>query len=181
MNVLECVGAHGLFEIPESLQPFLGTAEEAEVESVGVEAEEEANVEVSPASLRAWRDFLESRYGQIGPYAEYVADVGAFSTHQGVKGLEFDRVLVVMDDSEARGFLFSYEKFFGATPLSDGDKIEIAQDEETGIDRTRRLLYVTCTRTKQSLALMAYTSAPDQLESAVVRNGWFEPSEILRL
>ena len=178
MNVLECVGAHGLFEIPESLQPFLGTAEEAEVESVGVEAEEEANVEVSPASLRAWRDFLESRYGQIGPYAEYVADVGAFSTHQGVKGLEFDRVLVVMDDSEARGFLFSYEKFFGATPLSDGDKIKIAQDEETGIDRTRRLLYVTCTRTKQSLALMAYTSAPDQLESAVVRNGWFEPSEI---
>lgn len=27
-----------------------------------------------------------------------------FGTHQGVKGLQFDRVLAILDDDEARGF-----------------------------------------------------------------------------
>ena len=45
-----------------------------------------------------------------------------FGTHQGVKGLQFDRVLAILDDDEARGFLFSYEKLFGAKETSDTDK-----------------------------------------------------------
>jgi DNA helicase II / ATP-dependent DNA helicase PcrA len=30
------------------------------------------------------------------------------------KGLEFDRVMVLMDDGETRGFLFGYDKLLGA-------------------------------------------------------------------
>ena len=101
--------------------------------------------------------------------------------HQGVKGLEFDRVLVIMDDSEARGFLFSYEKLLGAKPPTNGDLRKIDEGAEIGPDRTRRLLYVTCTRAERSLALMAYTNDPDLLETAVIQQGWFELSEIERL
>ena len=38
--------------------------------------------------------------------ATYFSGKARFDTHQGVKGREFDRVMVIMDDSEAKGFTF---------------------------------------------------------------------------
>lgn len=52
------------------------------------------------------REVLGAPFSQIEHYIDYVGDTGAFDTHQGVKGLDFERVLVVLDDSDARGFLF---------------------------------------------------------------------------
>lgn len=182
MDVLECVAKHGLFDIPDSLRPFITAVDSAEVIAVDAETNDDvADADTTIASLQAWRAFLETPFHQIVPYAEYVSDLGVFSTHQGVKGLEFDRVLVIMDDGEARGFLFSYEKLFGAMPPTSGDKDKIAEGKETGMDRTRRLLYVTCTRAAKSLALIAYTNAPERLATAVVDWHWFEPAEIICL
>lgn len=177
LDVLRCVAAHGLFSIPDSLNSFIGD------DSVEVAQDEEEDGEGAAAtgSLAAWRDFLETPYRQINAYAEYIADKGAFGTHQGVKGLEFERVLVVMDDSEARGFLFSYDKLFDAKPPTPADQKKRAEGGETGVDRTRRLLYVTCTRAERSLALMAYTGDPDKLESVAKARGWFSADEIERL
>ena len=187
LTVLQCVEEHRLFEIPAVLQPFVGNEskpESAEPGSINEDAElneEEAPAEASPESLEAWRAFLETPYNQAVPFAEYVSDRGPFGTHQGVKGLEFDRVLVILDDSDARGFLFSYDKLFEAKPLSDTDRKHLAEGTEGGITRTRRLLYVTCTRAKKSLALVAYTEAPDALIASALRNDWFESHEIERL
>ncbi len=52
---------------------------------------------------------------------------------------------------------------------------------EGGVTRTRRLLYVTCTRAQKSLALVAYTEDPKTLITSALRNGWFEAHEIERL
>lgn len=185
LDVLECVATHGLFDIPASLRPFLtlestDTVAPESAPAAG-DAEEEDSAEASPSSLQAWRAFLETPYSQIVPYAEYIGDRGPYGTHQGVKGLEFERVLVVMDDGEAKGFLFSYEKLFGAKPLSSGDLGKSADGGETGVDRTRRLLYVTCTRAQKSLALVAYTERPDELAAAVTTQGWFEASELEKI
>ena len=185
--MLQCVAEHGLFEIPAALQPFVvdtSKSETTESNPVSDDAElddEEVPAEASPESLEAWRAFLETPYNQTNPFAEYVSDLGPFGTHQGVKGLEFDRVLVILDDSDARGFLFSYDKLFEAKPLSDTDRKHLAEGTEGGITRTRRLLYVTCTRAKKSLALVAYTEAPDALIASAVRNQWFSEGEIVRL
>lgn len=184
LDVLECVAVHGLFEIPASLRPFVTTEAgtgQGPQDSLLDEEADEGDVETSPSSLQAWRTFLETPYNQIVPFIEYISVHGPYGTHQGVKGLEFERVLVVLDDSEAKGFLFSYEKLFGAKPLSDGDHQRMAEGGETGIDRTRRLLYVTCTRAQKSLALVAYTESPDELATAVVRQGWFEVDELERV
>lgn len=54
-------------------------------------------------------------------YDDYVNHRSQFDTHQGVKGLEFERVIVIIDDSEAKGFLFSYDKLFGIKDLSEAD------------------------------------------------------------
>lgn len=188
LAVLECVAAHRLFEIPAALRPFVAddpNTAAADVESIADEEEEansdEETAETSPASLEAWRAFLETPYNQTIPFAEYISDRGPFGTHQGVKGLEFERVLVILDDSDARGFLFSYDKLFEAKPLSDMDRKSLIDAADSGITRTRRLLYVTCTRAKKSLALVAYTEDPDALVGAALRNQWFGPDEIERL
>lgn len=187
LTVLRCVAEHGLFEIPIALQPFVadepkaGAADPEPIIEDEESNEEKAVAEASPESLEAWRAFLETPYNQTIPFAEYVSDRGPFGTHQGVKGLEFDRVIVILDDSDARGFLFSYDKLFEAKPLSDTDRRHLADGTEGGITRTRRLLYVTCTRAKKSLALVAYSEDPEALVASALRNGWFEAHEIEQL
>lgn len=101
-----------------------------------------------------------------------------FGTHQGVKGLEFSRVLVIMDDAAAGGFLFSYDKLFGATPKSKTDLENAASGKETTIDRTRRLFYVTCSRSEESLAILAYSSDPKKVARNAIAEGWFKDDEI---
>jgi DNA helicase-2/ATP-dependent DNA helicase PcrA len=102
-----------------------------------------------------------------------------FATHQGVKGLEFDRVMVLMDDAEARGFMFGYEKFFGAKELTPTDVTNEVEGRDSSVGRTRRLFYVTCSRTKKSLALLVYSSAPTSVRAQMMENGWFDDSEIV--
>ena len=70
--------------------------------------------------------------------------------------------MVIMDDAQARGFLFSYEKLFGAKAQSDTD-VKISVKERIPASRERaRLFYVACTRAQKSLAVVAYT---ENLES----------------
>ncbi len=122
--------------------------------------------------------FLEAPFAEIERYASYLDEHSSFDTHQGVKGLEFDRVMVVMDDTDARGFLFSYDKLFGAKARTATDIKNENEGKETGLHRTRRLFYVTCSRAKKSLALVAYTDSESAVRSHMLRNGWFEEHEI---
>ena len=95
-----------------------------------------------------------------------------------MKGLQFDRVMVIMDDSDAGGFLFSYDKLFGAKEKTRADLTNEREGKETTIDRTRRLFYVTCSRTKGSLALIAYSSDPQKVRDTLIAAGWFEDHEV---
>lgn len=174
LDVLQCVSENRLFDIPDSLKPF-STKQEAEEDSENSD-EEDVN-----STLFAWREFLESPYSQIISYSSYVSNKGEFGTHQGVKGLEFNRVLVVIDDKSARGFLFNYNKLFGAEKLSGWDLKSKSEGKETGVDRAKRLLYVTCTRAEKSLALVVYTTSPDALSAGAIQRGWFDKNEIEEL
>ena len=51
------------------------------------------------------------------------------------------------------------------------------EGKDSSIDRTRRLLYVTCSRAVRSLALVAYSENPEAVKSHVIKNGWFNESE----
>jgi DNA helicase-2/ATP-dependent DNA helicase PcrA len=62
--------------------------------------------------------------------------------------------MVVMDDSQAGGFQISYDKLFGGKELSDRDMSNVDAGKETTIDRSLRQLYVTCSRARESLALV---------------------------
>ena len=170
-QILKNISQSGLFSIPDSLIPFVDVLEDASSDT-------ELDDNTGSPSILAVTKFLRARFSEIERYVSYLDEHSAFDTHQGVKGLEFDRVMVVMDDTDARGFLFSYEKLFGAKDRTAADIKNEREGRETGLDRTRRLFYVTCSRAKSSLALIAYSDDPSAVRSHVVRNGWFEEHEV---
>lgn len=135
-------------------------------------------VEGENAKITALRKALSVSFDELERYSAYVSDNTRFATHQGIKGLEFPRVMVIMDDTEARGFLFSYEKLFGATPKSDTDIKNEQEGKDTGIIRTTRLFYVACTRAQKSLAVLAYTENAEAVKSTAISNGWFMEDEV---
>jgi DNA helicase-2/ATP-dependent DNA helicase PcrA len=160
-EVLRNVAETGLFDVPEALRP----AAFRDVKAIDNDDQSDRQSE----RARAIEAFLATPFEQIRPYAQYVSGAAGFVTHQGVKGLEFPRVMVIMDDTEARGFAFKYERLFGG----DGG-------EGSVIAGTRRLLYVTCSRAQQSLALVAYAEDPERVRRYVLENQWFEAEEVIR-
>ena len=131
--------------------------------------------------LQAWVMVMDLPINMVRGYDDYVNQRTRFDTHQGVKGLEFDRVMVIIDDSEAKGFLFSYDKLFGVKKLTETDIRHIEAGEESSVDRTQRLFYVTCTRAKESLAIVMYTSDSEKVKKQAIHKGWFSEQEIIPL
>lgn len=131
--------------------------------------------------LQAWVMVMDLPINMVRGYDDYVNQRTRFDTHQGVKGLEFDRVMVIIDDSEAKGFMFSYDKLFGVKELTETDKKHIEDGEESSVDRTQRLFYVTCTRAKESLAIVMYTSDSEKVKNQAISKGWFSEQEIVLL
>jgi len=121
----------------------------------------EAEGEEDPSNeINSMAAFLACPANQLRPYQAYVNEESPFSTQQGVKGAEFDRVLVVLDDDEGTHFQFSYEKYFGLKELSARDKKTLEEGGETGVERTRRLFYVCCTRARQDLVVVLFVADP---------------------
>ena len=128
--------------------------------------------------FKAWVEAMQMPLVQFIMYDDYVNDRTPYATHQGVKGLEFPRVMVLIDDNEAKGNTFSYDKLFEVVPLSPTDIKNRELGKETTIDRTSRLFYVTCTRAKESLAIVMYTSDPEKAKETAINNDWFTENEI---
>ena len=169
IDVLNTVAQSKLFEIPEALQPL-----------IGVDLNDDAGA--ADEEQFALRTFLKAKFSEIAKYREYVEDRSPFGTHQGVKGLEFPRVMVVADDANARfKGTAAYEKLLGAKPKSKTDEKNEAEGKETAFERTRRLLYVTCTRAEESLALVVYSDNPAAIEQFLIGKGWFSSDEIFSL
>ena len=173
LEILKKINETKLFKIPSTLKLVLATTV-AEV----TENEEEEELDKDDYILGAWEVALTAKFSEIIEYSKYINEESAFGTHQGVKGLEFDRVMVIIDDEESKGFMFSYDKLFGIKPLTSTDQKNIDEGKETGIDRTLRLFYVACSRAKESLAIVSYTDTPEELKKNVINYGWFIDNEV---
>ena len=105
LEVLKSIRDTGLFKVGNRVDEVLADYSQDENEKI-----------------TALRTALSAPFYELERYALYVSDNTRFATHQGVKGLEFPRVMVILDDAQARGFLFSYEKLFGVKAQSDTDE-----------------------------------------------------------
>lgn len=161
LEVLKSIRDTGLFKVGNRVDEVLADYSQDENEKI-----------------TALRTALSAPFYELERYALYVSDNTRFATHQGVKGLEFPRVMVILDDAQARGFLFSYEKLFGVKAQSDTDEKNAHDGKDTSITRTARLFYVACTRAKKSLAIVAYTENEEMVRDTALANGWFLENEI---
>lgn len=166
---VKCVVDSQLFKV----SPMLTAIVKENLDSDFTESQMEA--------LNAWKEAKNLPLTQFYHYFEYVTERSRFATHQGVKGLEFERVMLIYDDAGSRGRSFSYEKLFGAKPMSESDLKNIREGKETSVQRTMRLLYVTCTRAKDSLALVTYTNSPEAVYNYCIGKGWFDADEIMNI
>lgn len=163
-DVLYSVAGNHLLSIPESLQPNVSRDQVLDPKDLPADASEADR----QSEYAAIVEFLRTPFSQIARFSSYVSGKAHFDTHQGVKGLEFDRVMVIMDDKDAKGFMFKYENLFGGTGTGD-----------PSVEGVRRLFYVTCSRTRKSLALVAYTKSPERVRKFVLDEGWLAPEEII--
>lgn len=114
LEVLKSIRDTGLFKVGNRVDEVLADYSQDENEKI-----------------TALRTALSAPFYELERYALYVSDNTRFATHQGVKGLEFPRVMVILDDAQARGFLFSYEKLFGVKAQSDTDEKNAHDGKDT--------------------------------------------------
>ncbi|SFU48547.1 DNA helicase-2 / ATP-dependent DNA helicase PcrA [Halomonas korlensis] len=123
--------------------------------------------------------YLECSVDELWAYRRYYNEESPFATHHGVKGAQFERVLVVIDDEEAGFRQYSYGKYFEYIPLSENDEARIAAGEESVLDRTRRLFYVCCSRAMKDLAVVAFVPDVPAARAAIIERSLF-PEAVIR-
>ncbi|MEW8437649.1 MAG: UvrD-helicase domain-containing protein [Candidatus Thiodiazotropha taylori] len=143
-----------------------------------IDDNEEAEPVTDPAPENATLRFMQCQAKEVWGYRRYLEKLSPFATQQGIKGAEFDKVLVVVDDKERQLPGYSYGKYFGVTPLSDRDKENIDSGKDSVIDRTRRLFYVCCSRALSDLVVAVFTDNPESMKTAILAKALFEPENV---
>jgi DNA helicase-2/ATP-dependent DNA helicase PcrA len=168
-EVLAFVRQRELTSLDDRFTPYLGVGQ--------VDADGEAE----PAETQAVAAFLACAASECWGYRDYIEDQSPFSTQQGVKGAEFERVLAILDDEEGDYNLFSYGKYFGITPLSATDEKNLAEGTDSVLGRTRRLFYVCCSRAVQDLAVILFVPDVAAAHRAIEARGLFSAGDIHEL
>ncbi len=168
-EIVTVVAGYNLFFIPDSLKRALGL--ELEVDTDQKFASDLLEETDTADDIQGWVQFLQLPFTQIPKYYSYFKGESSFGTHQGVKGLQFDRVMVVIDDTEARSNTFNYARLFDSLGRSDNSTDQI--------ERTKRLFYVVCSRSQKSLAVLIYADDTDSLKNSLTNSGLCTTEEVI--
>lgn len=108
------------------------------------------------------KDFYESlmnlKYEEFIYLYEYIEESTPFSTKHGVKGAEFENVLVVIDDSSWNQYKFN-------------DVFANNNDNQNRFNRSKNLLYVCCSRAKDNLVILSLSKMDEPAMNTI--NNWF--------
>ncbi|MEU1519306.1 hypothetical protein ABZ490_45455 [Streptomyces sp. NPDC005811] len=96
-------------------------------------------------------------YREVISVTHFIDELTPFSTQHGVKGDEFENVVVVVDDS-------AWNRYNIGKMLAGTDKPDRTE-------RSRNLFYVCCSRAQRSLAVVFINDLPDGAESTL--HDWF--------
>ncbi len=129
---------------------------------------------LSDAETALLEQVMQCDVRQIPHYLRYIDRQSPYSTHHGTKGSEYPRVLVVIDDEASKRFPgYSYGKLLGLAALSETDRKNQAEGAESVVDRTRRLLYVCCSRAIESVAVVVFAPDVDGTATVLTNSGLF--------
>jgi DNA helicase-2/ATP-dependent DNA helicase PcrA len=110
----------------------------------------EHGADVNPdqnAPLNVLRRLRDVKYQEIVALAAFINDETPFATKHGVKGAEFDNVLVVFGRGWSK---YDFVQFLERAQSPE----DVPDDEMEMYERNRNLFYVVCSRPKKRLAIM---------------------------
>ena len=160
----------GLFEFDDRYARVLGF-----VRDVADAAQEPEAADAVPAeelsSDAAMAKFFKCSAQELWPYERYVSEGSPYATQHGVKGAQFERVMVVMDEEESDYRTYNYERVFVSAEARAADRARALGGDENTWSRTLRLLYVCCTRAQRGLVLTFFVADPTTTLENVVASG----------
>ena len=114
--------------------------------------------------------FFVSPTDELAEYCAFVTDNTPFSTQHGVKGEEYDEVLVLFDDVEAGWNHYSFAKLFvpGVAGIGTDGQIE----------RSLRLAYVCFTRAQKVLRIILFCPAPEAAKAELIDKVLFSDDQV---
>lgn len=108
--------------------------------------------------------------GPVSRYANYLDNNTAYSTQHGVKGEEYEKVMVVYDDVEAAWSQYSFSKTL--TPHTSGDPT----DRQRSV--TQKLAYVSFSRAREDLRVLLFTADPEGARAELIGSELLVSSQI---
>jgi DNA helicase II / ATP-dependent DNA helicase PcrA len=116
-------------------------------------------------------EFLKYKTGELAAYLKFILDLTPYSTQHGVKGDEFDKVLVVFDDTEANWHNYSFRRLL--TPATERKEPTEGQKQ-----KSLNLAYVCFSRTIQDLRIIFFTENPENAKQELISQNFFDESQI---
>lgn len=168
-DTLEYINEKGLFEMDERISSRLeGT------ESSNLDESVESDIRIDSVIDRYFAVPVKQFLG----YQTYIDDESPYSTQHSIKGAEFERVIVILDDEEGNTNTYSYNKLLGIVPPSDRDQENITAGNDNTLDRTRRLFYVCCSRSLLDLAVVLFVTDPEAAIESISQASIFNDEDI---
>lgn len=106
------------------------------------------------SNSKYYNSLMQIAYNQIIKACKIADEKTPFSTKHGTKGSEFENVLVVIDDTAWRNY--SFDRYFSND-----------RTNENQYSRTRNLFYVTCSRAKNNLAVLALSELQENSKTRI--------------
>ena len=134
--------------------------------------EEEYDDEVHSKDKGDWLvdEFFSMTKEEIAPYCNFISENTPYSTQHGVKGEEYENVVVVFDDVEAAWNRYSFTKLL--TPSTSG------APTESQLERSKKLAYVCFSRAEVNLRIMLFTRDTKSAASELIEQGFFDDGQI---
>lgn len=159
-NVMDSIKQFGLLPLPEEV--LRREIDTEYLEAVG-------------SGARMYSDLGGLRsvpYEQIKRFARFYQKTSPFATKHGVKGAEFDDVVVVV----SRGWNnYDFNAMLELVP----QEAQLRQKERNGLQRNRNLFYVACSRARNNLTLV-FTHSLSEPALATLRD-WFGNERVVPL
>lgn len=147
--------------LKQTKRPQLSDAvdrKEKELEQLGQVSKEE-----EPSSIKILRNLREVSYKEIIALSRFIDGHTPFSTKHGVKGAEFENVLVVIGRGWSK---YNFNQFLEWAGSQSRDALN-----EGSFKRNRNLFYVVCSRPKKRLAILFTQELSNEALSTLA--SWF--------
>jgi DNA helicase-2/ATP-dependent DNA helicase PcrA len=121
-------------------------------------------------SMLVLRSLKEVSYSEVVELTKFITEKTPFATKHGVKGAEFENVLVVL----GRGWNhYNFSDFLEWA----ADPARVPPAKQDAYERNRNLFYVACSRPKKRLALLFTQQLSEKALETLV--GWFGEENVI--